>query len=314
MVTDFKAEVVRILSQAWPNLNPALLPGGSPVGETLPDSLLEDIAEYYSQDHKRDIHFQHGEGLPLLARVPARGYWEDDWQAKPSATHPWPVILIHGTGSSPGNFEEMGAELRAEGWTVFAPAYGHRATDSLISSAAQVGAYIDTVLAATGAEKVILVGHSQGGLLIRWWMRFLGGAAYTKHVVTLSSPHHGTSKGGILSQVINTPRAEKFMDTLIFRIFGPAGPDQISGSAALEQLNAAGDTEAGISYTCLSTHFDSVVQPPESAFLRPTAPNSEVRNIWVGDLDPRALISHKQMSYDPQPRKIVCADLARFSQ
>lgn len=65
----------------------------------------------------------------------------------------------------------MGNILRRNGWAVFAPDYGHRATQTNPESARQLGADIDTVLAVTGAKKVIVVGHSQGGLLARYWMR-----------------------------------------------------------------------------------------------------------------------------------------------
>lgn len=54
-----------------------------------------------------------------------------------------------------------------------------------------------TVLAATGAEQVDLVGHSQGGLLARQYLKFNGGAAKTDHVVTLGATNHGTTMSGI---------------------------------------------------------------------------------------------------------------------
>jgi pimeloyl-ACP methyl ester carboxylesterase len=50
---------------------------------------------------------------------------------------------------------------------------------------------IDEVLAATGAQRVILVGHSMGGLVLRAYLRRYRSAKVAR-IVTLGSPHQGT--------------------------------------------------------------------------------------------------------------------------
>ncbi|AVZ40547.1 MULTISPECIES: triacylglycerol lipase [unclassified Dietzia] len=93
---------------------------------------------------------------------------------RPSARHPVPVILVHGTGLNGGNsWATYGAALAAEGYCVWAPTVGAPpglgstgGFDSLTgASAPQLAAEIDRVRALTGAHEVDLVGHSQGAII-----------------------------------------------------------------------------------------------------------------------------------------------------
>lgn len=52
-------------------------------------------------------------------------------------------------------------------------------------------AQIDEVLKRTGAKKVVIIAHSQGGLDVRWAIAH-GAASKIAVVVTLSTPHEGT--------------------------------------------------------------------------------------------------------------------------
>ncbi len=53
---------------------------------------------------------------------------------------------------------------------------------------------VETLRAASGAERIVLVGHSMGGLAARVFLR-RHGDAHVARVVTLASPHHGTVFG-----------------------------------------------------------------------------------------------------------------------
>ena len=140
---------------------------------------------------------------PLAAQFGRRGVFEDDWRARPTDDHPWPVILIHGPGHAKGVWEQLGTELREQGWATFAPDYGYRATSALSDSLDQLQAYIDTVLKITGARRAILIGHSQGGLLATLLSFRL--PEQIKHVVCLAAPNHGTSLGGIAKGLTKIP-------------------------------------------------------------------------------------------------------------
>lgn len=254
------------------------------------------------------------ESLPLGARLKPRGIFEDDWTARPTAQRPWPVILLHGTCDTKGIWQEMGADLRADGWAVFAPDYGTRATGLIPTSARQVGAYIDTVLAATDSSQAIIIGHSQGGLLARYWMRVYGNADKVRHLVCLASPNHGTTAGGIISPLVATKRAENVMNSVISSWFGSAGSQQIAGHPLFHEVNGDGDVEEGVTYTCIATRSDSVIKPPSSCFLdAEDAPSGTVRNIYVQDFDRLAVVMHEDMPLDRRVRAIVRAVLKNLT-
>lgn len=244
--------------------------------------------------------------LPLGARTKPRGIFEDDWSARPTPERPWPVILIHGTCDTKGIWQLLGTQLREDGWAVFAPDYGNRATQPIPESSQQLGSYIDAVLNVTGAEKAILVGHSQGGLLARYWMRIDGGAEKVRHLICLSSPNHGTTQGGIVSRLVRSGRQEAVMRSIIDGWFGPAGMQQIVGSKILLDTNVDGDLEPGVTYTCIATKNDAVVVPPETCFLDGSkVKDGTVRNIYVQDFDKRAVVMHEDMPLDKRVHAIV---------
>src|ERR671917_1832873 len=90
----------------------------------------------------------------------------NDWSCRPSSAHPHPVVLVHGTfGDMTVSWNLISPKLKQAGYCVFALDYGDRATAPMEGSAAQLRDFVDRVLAATGAPKASMVGHSQGGML-----------------------------------------------------------------------------------------------------------------------------------------------------
>ncbi|MGP6174070.1 esterase/lipase family protein [Corynebacterium sp. A21] len=295
--------------------NPVILPGGGRRRSPEAAEVAREVVAYVDNDPDDELDASPATiSLPILARIRAKGIFEDDWRARPSESHPYPVICIHGTGTTKGDWTELGADLRAEGYAVFAPDFGHRATDSIAESASQISAYIDVVMQVTGASKIILVGHSQGGTLSRYWMRLLGGAPKVRHLVCLAAPNHGTTLGGIVSPLVRTSMAESIMNSLVSSWFGESGFEQVAGHPTIEAINEGGDLEPGVSYTCIATRGDTVIQPPETCFLYPAEDSSDdnpVRNIWIQDHHPRAVILHADLPQDARVRAIIRAELAQ---
>lgn len=330
-LTRLKNSLRRHLSQQWTELtSPSFSVPASKLPEKLaahatevsatkiPDSVLSEIAEslnargahsaHHNGQDESDYNFDTSLHLPLGARFKPRGIFEDDWSTRPSAQRPWPIILIHGTVDTKGVWQELGTELRQDGWCVFAPDYGKRGTAAMQESALQLGAYIEAVRTVTGTEQVILIGHSQGGLLARYWMRTSGNPAHVKHLVSLSAPNHGTTMGGILSPLASNGLTENIMHSLIRSWFGPVGFQQITGSEIFEAFDGE-ELDDGVSYTCLASRQDTVVQPPETCFLN--GPADRVRNVWVQDIFPRAHVQHQDMPTNKYVRALIRTGLEK---
>jgi triacylglycerol lipase len=205
----------------------------------------------------------------------------NDPGCRPAAGHPDPVVLVHGTyGDMTVSWNELSPMLRDLGYCVFALDYGNRGTGPVEQSAAQLGVFVDQVLAATHASQVLIVGHSQGGMMPRYWMRFLGGAAKVRGLVGLAPSNHGT----------DVPAAPLAAD-----LGCTSCGEQVAGSDFLTRLNAGGDTLPGIDYTVVETRFDEVVIPWYYAYLS----GPRVTNVTLQDGCPLDRVDHLGILYDP---------------
>lgn len=220
----------------------------------------------------------------------------NDWNCRPTAAHPYPVVLVHGTfANMTDSWQALSPLLANNGYCVFALDYGGspgnqvQATGDIPTSAAQLGAFVDRVLRATGATKVDMVGHSQGGMMPRWYIKFLGGDQTVHELVGLAPSNHGTTFNGLASLARAFPGGPSALGGLC-----KACEQQFVGSSFLDELNAGGDTVPGPSYTVIETKYDTVVTPYTSAFL--SGPN--VTNITLQDQCARDLVDHLGIIYD----------------
>src|SRR5262249_16951969 len=162
-------------------------------------------------------------------------------------------------------------------------------------------AYVDQVRAQTGAAKVDLVGHSQGGMMPRYYLKFLGGAAKVTNLVRLAPSNHGTTLDGLVTLAglfgrtgITNTASRSTCTTGVAGGVCTACVQQERGPAFLTNLTAGGDTVAGVTYTVIETRYDEVVTPYTSAFL--SGPN--VRNITIQNQCPIDFDGHIGIAFD----------------
>src|SRR6476646_9378641 len=230
----------------------------------------------------------------------------NDWSCKPTAAHPRPVVLVHGTFADMSNsWQAISPLLKNNGYCVFPLNYGDYngsgaigvyGVDDIPTSAAELNAFVDKVRAATGAAEVDLVGHAQGGMMPRYYLKYLGGAAEVHTLVGLSPSNHGTTLDGLFVLSNFFPGANQFTGALC-----PACEQQRAGSAFITDLNSGGETVPGVEYTVIQTRYDQVVTPYTSAFLS----GSGVKNVLLQNQCILDLGDHLSMPYD----HIVGADV-----
>jgi triacylglycerol esterase/lipase EstA (alpha/beta hydrolase family) len=228
----------------------------------------------------------------------------NDWNCRPSAQHPDPVLLSNGTTANAyENWANLSQKLADAGYCVFAGNFGGASGSFLqtvgpvADTAKALAAFGDKVLRATGAAKLDVVGHSQGGMNVRYWIKYLGGAGKIGRLVGLSPSNHGTDLFGLLSTLEMIPGVPAALGTVC-----QACNEQAVGSDFLTDLNDGGETVPGIEYTVIQTRYDDVVTPYTSAFL-PEGPN--VENVLLQNVCGLDFTDHLGITYDPVAEGLV---------
>ena len=218
----------------------------------------------------------------------------------PSAAHPYPVVLVEGTFSSMYNsFGAISPYLVNNGYCVYAFNYGQtlpltgiHATGEIGASARQLSTEVSNVLAATHASKVDLVGWSQGGMMPRYYISNLGGAAKVNMLVGFAPSNYGTTLDGLLYLISDLGALG--LATVLLSVTCPACAEQLQGSSFLANLNVT-PTQPGVQYVNIETRDDEVVTPYTNAFL-PAGPN--VQNITLQNQCPQDKSDHLSIAYD----------------
>lgn len=184
-----------------------------------------------------------------------------------------PVVIVPGLfGNGPGaaqiGYGYLQARLGMAGLDaeVFAaPDYG---TGDIHANAALLSAFVDEVLAETGAAKVDIVAHSQGGVMARDYVKTLGGSDKVDSLVMYGTPNYGTQVASLATQ---------WGGSTCFGIVGCA--QQAVGSPYLNALNAGDDSIGSVRYTAIATEYDTVTTPYQNAFL--DAADGNITNVTV---------------------------------
>jgi triacylglycerol lipase len=203
---------------------------------------------------------------------------------------PGPVLLVPGYGGATGSLQSLAQVLTAAGRDATVVTLPGNGTGDLNASADALGEAVDAALARTGEASVDVVGYSAGGLVARLWVAD-GHADVVRRVVTLGSPHHGTSLADLAGDVApgSCPVACQQM---------------ASDSDLLARLNRGDETPAGPTWVSIWTTQDETVTPPDSARL------AGALNLPVQSVCADARVSHGDLPSDPLVQQMVLAELA----
>lgn len=218
--------------------------------------------------------------------------------------HPLPVILVNGTFVTQDTNWSVGAPVLANaGYKVYTFNYGNnfgdpnfpvQATQDVRLSGKELSDEIDWVLAETGAEKVILVGHSQGGgILPAYYINEMGGADKVSQVIGIAPSNHGTNANGLI--FLESLPLVGSLTLALMNAVGPALTQQLVSSPFQDVVYGNGDTRPGVQYTNIITVTDWVVTPYHQQPL--DGPN--VVNIVIQDDAPDTGSGHGNVILSP---------------
>ena len=199
-----------------------------------------------------------------------------------------PVLLVPGTAENPKSEFSWSWEpaLTKVGVPWCAVALPNDATGDIQTSAEYVVSAIRTMYSRAG-RRIAIVGHSQGGMLPRWVLRFWPDTrAMVDDLVGLAPSNHGTLSAIPFCQ---TPCPASFRQ-------------QTAGSEFTKALNSYQETFPGISYTVVYTHTDEVVTPnsDDSGSSPVHGGGGEIANVPIQQVCPLDLNEHLGVgSHDP---------------
>jgi hypothetical protein len=262
--------------------------------------------------------------VPYGSSALASAIWHETWEpesvqgsnnnCKPTTAHPYPVVLVHATLADEGsNWVTLAPLLANEGYCVYSFNYGETAASLPIipfitpgridglnhieKSAEELKSFVSKVLSKSGASKVDLVGHSQGGMMPNYYIKFLGGEAKVNELIGLAPSNHGTTLSGLTELLEVFPFASEFTTGLLEFFGAPSLPEQEETSAFIKKLFGSGDpVEPGVRYAVIETNHDEVVTPYTHAFLS----GSNVTNITIQSQCPSDPVAHIGM-FDDSP-------------
>ena len=157
-----------------------------------------------------------------------------------------PIVMVHGVMVNDGVWFTMRRCLARQAvgavYTLnYGPPYG-----DIEHFAEQLDAKIESVCAATGATRVLLVCHSMGGLVARAYLRQRG-PGRVERIITIGTPHHGSV----------------FARGVVGRCLAQMRP----GNAWLAELNRDETKPSPVPITSIWSRHDSLVAPQASGEL-----------------------------------------------
>lgn len=151
-----------------------------------------------------------------------------------------------------------------------------------IQTAAEYLVYATRIMHGRTGRRIAILGHSQGGMSMRWMLRFWPGTrAMVDDVIGMAGSNHGTE---------SLPSCRPGLTAC-----PPAVWQQLAGSAFVTALNSRAETFAGISYTEIYTHLDEVVTPNATAADSSSSLHTgagRISNVAVQDICPTDTSEH----------------------
>ena len=197
---------------------------------------------------------------------PAFGALQRVWAHPVPSTRP--VLLVHGLGGTKSSWSFVARTLAAKGLTVDAITYSPFGT-SVEQLADRLVAEVERMLSQTGADKLHLIGHSLGGVVIAQAIATGRLAGKVDTIVTLGAPFGGSPWAHLVP-------------------FGAIVRALREGSPLLRRLASAPVPE-GVRWLAITATLDMIVPG-----VRSVPAHAEVETVTIGG------VGHLGMLLSPQ--------------
>lgn len=169
-----------------------------------------------------------------------------------------PILLVHGVIDNHSVFGPLRHALHRRGFGRTLTFSYELLPHDLRRPAAQLRDVIEQLCSEVGYDRIHVVGHSLGGLLARYTIQRLGAHQRVHTLVTLGTPHHGTS-------------AARAIPHPLLRQLRP-------GSDLFAELDEAA-SDCSTRFVSVWSDLDEVIHPQRNAQLE--HPDLSVRNVSV---------------------------------
>lgn len=183
-------------------------------------------------------------------------------QAVGDSCHDTPIVLVHGYGHNRSGWFVLERTLRQAGFHRITTLNYNPLRQDVAAIAARLKEHVDLVRTVSGSERVHVVGHSLGGMVLRWYVQELGGDAAVATAVTIATPHEGT-----VSALLAAP-------------LGPTAKQLLPGSSVVRRLRETARASS-VRWVSYYSNIDLLVQPSRSAVIRDEALHAT--NVLVKD-------------------------------
>lgn len=218
-----------------------------------------------------------------------------------------PVVVLHGLfATRETDLNVFETWLRLQGYCTYGLTYGTPpllisvgGVASIDDSAAQIRNFINEVLTKTGAAKVDLVGHSEGGFQALYVAKWEGLAPRIDKIVALAPPTSGTAYPNLLG-LGDLLRPAVSVQLLVNGCLGCVG--LLPSSNEVARLQDGAMAQPGNDVTIIATKYDEVVKPPGTASW---VKEEGVYNTFVQDVCPADFTTHNGMAIDPNVWNLI---------
>lgn len=198
-----------------------------------------------------------------------------------------PVVLIHGTFATTRRaFSSVAPALKQQGHCLFALNYGKQGvlsaygTQDINASVQDLSVFVQSILQRTGAEKVNIIGHSQGGLIAFKLAQQPSLQGRIERIIAVAPSISGTTRVLPRSPIPHCPACRQ----------------QSSQSDFITTFRDVPVLPMGVQALIIATRQDRVVTPVEAQFLR----ESGVTNVMLQDHFPGLRASHSGLMHVPE--------------